>query len=317
MKDGKFVEKVVLDPNFWKNITTCLKAANPLIKVLRLVDSDEKPAMPFIYEEVDRCKEKIQENFKKVKKSYEPIWKIIDDRWASQLHRPLHAAAYFLNAHLRFDPNPENNYKVDMEVKRGFYDCLERMVLNQDERNKIDSQIDFFKARKGLFGSTQARNMWNKKSPADWWESYGDEYPELQRFAIRILSLTCSSSGCERNWSAFEMVHTKRRNRLHQKKMNDLVFVMCNLKLKDKQVRKKVELDDVSSDDEWLADFQTNEELIDPESEDDMEDDFVEDGNEDELENHDSLETTFFNDEDDEENQDIEAEENDDMEDDF
>jgi hypothetical protein len=44
------------------------------------------------------------------------------------------------------------------------------------------------------------------KSDAKWWESYGDEHPELQKFAIRVLSLTCSSSGCERNWSAFEMV---------------------------------------------------------------------------------------------------------------
>lgn len=41
---------------------------------------------------------------------------------------------------------------------------------------------------------------------ADWWDSYGDECPELQRFAIRVLSLTCSSSGCERNWSAFQLV---------------------------------------------------------------------------------------------------------------
>lgn len=42
--------------------------------------------------------------------------------------------------------------------------------------------------------------------PAEWWEMYGDYTPELKKFAIRVLSLTCSSSGCERNWSAFEMV---------------------------------------------------------------------------------------------------------------
>jgi len=33
-----------------------------------------------------------------------------------------------------------------------------------------------------------------------------DEHPKLQRFAICVLSLTCSSSRCERNWSAFEMI---------------------------------------------------------------------------------------------------------------
>ncbi|XP_022632798.1 uncharacterized protein LOC111240945 [Vigna radiata var. radiata] len=84
---------------------------------------------------------------------------------------------------------------------------------------------------------------------------FGDGTPELKRFAIRILSLTCSSSGCERNWSSFEMVHTKRRNRLHQKKMNDLVYVMYNSKLKNRQIRKTVALpfDDIESDDEWIV----------------------------------------------------------------
>jgi len=48
-----------------------------------------------------------------------------------------------------------------------------------------------------------------KKTPGAWWESYGEEYPELQKFSIRILSLTCSSSRYECNWSAFEMVRIK------------------------------------------------------------------------------------------------------------
>ena len=42
--------------------------------------------------------------------------------------------------------------------------------------------------------------------PAKWWEMFGDGCLELKWFAIRVLSLTCSSSGCERNWSSFEMV---------------------------------------------------------------------------------------------------------------
>ena len=41
---------------------------------------------------------------------------------------------------------------------------------------------------------------------ADWWSAYGDEAPELRSFAVKILSLTCSSSACERNWSTFNLV---------------------------------------------------------------------------------------------------------------
>ena len=81
------------------------------------------------------------------------------------------------------------------------------MVPNASERCKIDLQLESFKDTKGLFGIEAAKTTRDKKkTPAQWWDSYEDECPELQRFAIRVLSLTCTSSGCERNWSAFEMV---------------------------------------------------------------------------------------------------------------
>lgn len=35
---------------------------------------------------------------------------------------------------------------------------------------------------------------------------FGSQTPNLQKLAIKILSLTCSASGCERNWSVLEQV---------------------------------------------------------------------------------------------------------------
>ncbi|GAV64526.1 DUF659 domain-containing protein [Cephalotus follicularis] len=164
---GKSIESIVMDTQgFWPNIASCLKGALPLIKVLRMVDSDYKPAMGFIYEEMDLAKAKIQENFNNVKKSYERIWSIIDQRWESQLHRPLHAAACFWNPH--YSPN----FKVNVDVKIGLYKCLERMIPDATERVKIDMQIDLFKNAKGLFGIESAVLTRKKKSPGDWWDSY-------------------------------------------------------------------------------------------------------------------------------------------------
>ncbi|KAI9119821.1 hypothetical protein K1719_009210 [Acacia pycnantha] len=57
-----------------------------------MVDSDVKPAMGFIYVEIDRAKERIAHAFNNVERGYRPIWDVIDDRWDKQLHRPLHAA---------------------------------------------------------------------------------------------------------------------------------------------------------------------------------------------------------------------------------
>ncbi|KAH6823140.1 hypothetical protein C2S53_011313 [Perilla frutescens var. hirtella] len=39
---------------------------------------------------------------------------------------------------------------------------------------------------------------------ADWWSCYGTSSPTLKSFAIRVLSLTCSATGCERNWGVFQ-----------------------------------------------------------------------------------------------------------------
>jgi len=45
--------------------------------------------------------------------------------------------------------------------------------------------------------------------------------------------------------------------------MNDLVYVMYNLKLKNKQIRKIVDLpfDDIESDDEWITEEGDNVEV--------------------------------------------------------
>ncbi|XLT09156.1 hypothetical protein HN51_054949, partial [Arachis hypogaea] len=236
--EGIRIQNMVLDSRLWKNIVICLKAAAALITVLRLVDSNEKLAMGFIFESMKKGK-KPKKQSRLISVVYEPIWEIIDGRWKSQLHRPLYAAMYYLNPRYHYEPNFMDD---DVDIKIGLYSCLKKLVPNQEEREKVGLQLPDFHYARGLFGNETVKSSRKAMLPTEWWNFYGDSCPELRKFAIRVLSLTCSSSGCEHNWSAFEMVHTKRRNRLHQKKMNDLVYVMYNLKLKGKQIRKIPEL---------------------------------------------------------------------------
>ncbi|KAF1870816.1 hypothetical protein Lal_00030125 [Lupinus albus] len=60
--DGRLIENVVLDKEFWKSITFIFKGAFPLTNILHLVDSNEyeKPLMGLIYEAMDQAKENIQ-----------------------------------------------------------------------------------------------------------------------------------------------------------------------------------------------------------------------------------------------------------------
>lgn len=92
-----------------------------------------------------------------------------------------------------------------------------------------------------------------------WWEDYGATTPNLQQLAILILLQPCSASGCERNWSTFQNIHTKKRNRLTQKRLNDLVYVKYNLLLHEKKVKGQASYEALDLDDidpystDWIA----------------------------------------------------------------
>nr|KYP32409.1 hypothetical protein KK1_046925 [Cajanus cajan] len=48
--------QIIIGSDFWSKANDILKVFEPLVKVFRLVDGDEKPTMGFIYEAIDRAK---------------------------------------------------------------------------------------------------------------------------------------------------------------------------------------------------------------------------------------------------------------------
>nr|KAJ0217464.1 hypothetical protein LSAT_V11C300106260 [Lactuca sativa] len=80
---------------------------------------------------------------------------------------------------------------------------------------------------------------------------------------MKIISLTSSSSGCERNWSMFLQ---KKRNRLEASKLNNLIYVQFNAKKMEKNQKRKdrnIEVllaNDSLSAQEWIVDV--DEELM-------------------------------------------------------
>jgi hypothetical protein len=94
--EGKEIVEKVFEKSFWKRAEEIVLFSAPLVKVLRMVDGD-KPAMGFVYEAMDQAKEAIKEAYQGKRQKYLPLWRIIDEKWNKQLHRPLHAAGYYLN----------------------------------------------------------------------------------------------------------------------------------------------------------------------------------------------------------------------------
>ncbi|KAL4371964.1 uncharacterized protein [Arachis hypogaea] len=132
-----------------------------------------------------------------------------------------------------FDGEKKPSMRYIYEAMEKAKECIMKTFLNDESKfvpsqamqQKILEEQALYKAGYGLFGSDFEKSQRKKILPAFWWRIYGHEAPNMRDLAIKILSLTCRVSECEHNWSIFEHIHTKKRNRLDHERMESLVFI--------------------------------------------------------------------------------------------
>jgi hAT family C-terminal dimerisation region len=117
---------------------------------------------------------------------------------------------------------------------------------------------------------------------------WGGAVSVLQKLAIKLLSQPTSSSACERNWSAFDAAHTKKRKRMKLEKLQDLVYVRMNNHFK-KAMAAKEKVDSVPIDLEKIHAYEGEFEIEREENGGDNE------SEEDEVSNDASLNGSTFN----------------------
>ncbi|KAJ9159951.1 hypothetical protein P3X46_025400 [Hevea brasiliensis] len=261
--DAQVIKSLLFQDRFWKFAHEAVSVSEPLVKILRIVDGD-MPAMGYIYEGIERAKAAIKAFYKGIEEKYMPIWDIIDQRWNIQLHSPLHAAAAFLNPSIFYNPN----FKIDLRMRNGFQEAMIKMATSDKDKVEITKEHPMFINAQGALGTDFAIMGRTMNSPGDWWAAYGYEIPTLQRVAIRILSQPCSSHWCRWNWSTFESIHSKKRNKMELEKLNDLVFVHCNLWLESiSQSRngkcKPIIHDEIDVNSEWPTELESSTPLLD------------------------------------------------------
>ncbi|KAJ9546639.1 hypothetical protein OSB04_019182 [Centaurea solstitialis] len=202
LKVGNAMEckEIVFNETFWKNCLITVKVMTPLLRLLRLCDSDEKPALGYVYEGMHRARKGVKDLFKKKKELYKPYTDIIDRRWDRMLRTSIHCVAYWLNPAFQYD---HDNLCYKREVFQGVLDMVEK---NFRGSNVIDLTMALGKFRdsEGTFGRPSAVASRTITRPDDWWKLFGGDTPVLQKFAIRILSQTASTSVKERRERFYE-----------------------------------------------------------------------------------------------------------------
>ncbi|RVW64319.1 hypothetical protein CK203_047000 [Vitis vinifera] len=220
---GKEVESLMFDHESWERVGKLVSIYEALYIVLRIVDSEVVPTMPFVYELIRVMKENlIRLNAK------EWVLEIIADRWDRTLKHFLHAAAFFLNPRFQYKRGVGTNPNLLQAV----HEVFAKLDPTSEGFSQFGNEIILFRDAKRGFGDRAAIASRSEMVPVEWWFMYGHHVPTLRRLAIKVLSQTASSLVCERNWSTFALIHTKQRNRLAYPMLQQLVFCYYNMKLK-------------------------------------------------------------------------------------
>ncbi|XP_062212864.1 uncharacterized protein LOC133913667 isoform X2 [Phragmites australis] len=254
-KGGIEVSNLVSSLQFWSSCAAVVRITEPLVHLLKLVSSNKRPAMGYVYAGLYQAKAAIKKELVS-KNDYMAYWNIIDWRWDNHTPRPLHSAGFFLNP-LFFDGIRGD---ISNGIFSGMLDCIERLVSDVKIQDKIQRELNMYRSEAaGDFRRQMAVRSRRTLPPAEWWYTYGGACPNLTRLAVRILSQTCSARGCDRTFIPFEQIHDERLNNFERQRMHHLTFVQYNLRLQQRQQRKAKAFDPVSVDyidivDEWVVD---------------------------------------------------------------
>ncbi|XP_042489815.1 uncharacterized protein LOC122069792 [Macadamia integrifolia] len=231
--------------------------------------------------EADRVVDTIQrESFwndsKEILRFMEPIIRVLrlvdgDGAISGYLYEAMESAREVLEK--LYEEDHRERFKKIPQMKDAT-DFIGETVVPQDERREYYGQLAVYHMKSSTLFTPSSKMMMETSHPCD-------AIPILQKYAIRILSQPCSSSACERNWSAWDAAQTKKRNRLSAAMLDDLVYVRMNSLMMEKrgELEQKnmlpINLDNIS-----VNDFDQRIEDVDKELErllDDVDDGIAED----------------------------------------
>lgn len=179
----------VSSQSFWASCILITHLTSPLLRLLRIVRSEKKAAMGYVYAGIYRAKEVIKKELMK-KEEYMIYWNIIDRRWDQTWCPPLHSAGFFLNP--KFFYSVEGDMPV--EVMSGMFDCIERFVSDIKVQDKIMKEINLYKSNSGDFSRKMAVRAHDTMHPG--------EFPyENSPFCIAIDLFICCN--CWKNCITF------------------------------------------------------------------------------------------------------------------
>lgn len=223
------IKKVILKDDYWKRVSEVVELCTPILKLLRIADSLTPSAGKVHYRASKVAEHLSSRDFNLNKTLINEVRNIWMTRW-QMLQSDLYNAAYCLDPEFLGDAalSPDN---VEQTNVVALLEMIKKLLPDKDQ-SAARASYAAFRAREGaLFKRSEALEDAEKWPAWQWWETYGAGHPQLQKVAIRILAQVSSACACERNWSSYEHIHSRKRNRLLPARAAKLVAVFTNSKL--------------------------------------------------------------------------------------
>jgi len=219
---------------FWNNLEKLRNFLEPFAICIKKLEGDEL-LLSTVYLEYQQLKIHVRNNTDLSKSICDTIEKFGSNRWQNFLYNPVVIVAYKLDP--RYHGNRLNSRQWDSIIEKEIIE-----LVGEEYQDLVLTELAEYIGKLGGFASN---HLWGDvtQKPVNWWNLMKGRYPILSDIAIRILSIPATSAASERNWSTFGFIHSKLRNRLHEKRVEKIVYLFWNLRIL-RALDKPITLDD-------------------------------------------------------------------------
>ncbi|KAL0217177.1 hypothetical protein RCL1_007660 [Eukaryota sp. TZLM3-RCL] len=226
------LKTVVNNPIFWSRLSLLLLLWEPIVQVIKTVDSNSG-YISTLSIEVERAKNDCIAAFPSFfsETQRQLLLTSLTNR-TRQLHSPIHYAAELLHP---------NSITLDPSHDRitGLYDVFQTLMPEQAEICAIEYNTYLEESGQPQFEFV--RKIAEKMSPEVWWRRNMGSFPTLQKIAMKVLCQISSTSEAERNFSMLSLIQSDLRNRMKTESMDSVSYISFNIKLM-RESRKRREL---------------------------------------------------------------------------
>ena len=215
---------IINDSNFWEGAEMVVKVVWPLMMLLRLGDTREKPTLPFVYKWTLLAEERLVD-FEYDAEAGEYASALLGGlrEYKSELCSDLAMAASLVDCSSWSCGTLKDEAECKVKMCEYLSKFAEQYELGEDFLAKAEEELELYLNKEGVFALETVQANARIMSPRRFFDKYAAEIPSFSKAALHLASKCCGSGEAERNWKETKFVCESRRASMKAEKREKLV----------------------------------------------------------------------------------------------